>query len=490
MTLIFLDSDFKYELEAIVKLFFPAELFEFIYGDKPLGISSDYCFFKSAKSNKNAVLTVECSIADKAISDSKTLSMDICNFTGACEVAFGTLLFEILKKLTGKSVGWGILTGVRPVKRVNNMLADGKTKKEIFSELKEKYLCSEDKCDIAYKTAMAQKKVLDTLDNRTFSLYVSIPFCPSRCSYCSFVSQEVEKSLKLIPQYVLNICKEIQELGKLVKQLDLKLDTIYFGGGTPTSIDSAYIDAIMKAVDNSFDCSAVREYTVEAGRADTITEEKLRVIKSNGATRISINPQTLNNDVLKAIGRKHTVEDFYDKFNLARKMGFDCINTDLIAGLPTDTTESFMKTIDDILLLNPENVTVHTLSIKRTSNLNIEKNRDVLENPVSEMVDYATQALLNVEYVPYYLYKQKNMVDNLENIGWAKSGTESLYNIFIMEEIQTILAVGAGGSTKLVDMEKSKIERVFNYKLPLEYIKNFDLMIEKKKEIERFYSCE
>lgn len=490
MTLIFLDNDFKYELEAVVKLFFPAELFKLVYGKKPETVIGDYCLFNRVVENATATLTVECSINGKTVCNNKTLKVDSPSYQGDCEVEFGRLLFNILSDLTGKSVGWGILTGVRPVKRVNKMLLEGRTKKEIFTELKDKYLCSQEKCDIAFKTAIAQKNILDTLDDKTFSLYVSIPFCPSRCSYCSFVSQEVEKSLKLIPQYVKNLCLEIQELGKLVEKLELKLDTIYFGGGTPTSIDARYINLIMKSIEDSFDVSNLREYTVEAGRADTITKEKLEVIKNNGATRISINPQTLNNDVLKAIGRRHTSKDFYDKFHMAREMGFDSINTDLIAGLPTDTIESFKNTINSIIDLSPENITVHTLSIKRTSNLNIENNRDVLKNPVCEMVEYATKTLLEKGYLPYYLYKQKNMLDNLENIGWAKRGHESLYNIFIMEEKQTILAVGAGGSTKLVDLKNSKIERVYNYKLPLEYIRRFDIMLERKSEIERFYGFE
>ena len=236
--------------------------------------------------------------------------------------------------------------------------------------------------------------------------------------------------------------------------------------------------------------SGVLEYTVEAGRADTITEDKLLIIKEMDADRVSINPQTLNNDVLKAIGRKHTVEDFFDKYNLARKIGFKTINTDLIAGLPTDTTDSFKNTIDGIVSLSPENVTVHTLSVKRTSNINVNGEYQVLKNPACEMVDYATKILSESGYNPYYLYKQKNMLDNLENIGWSIPEHESLYNVYIMEEIQTILAVGAGASTKLVDNKNSRLERIFNYKLPLEYIKNFDLMLEKKDDIERFYNFE
>jgi oxygen-independent coproporphyrinogen-3 oxidase len=231
----------------------------------------------------------------------------------------------------------------------------------------------------------------------------------------------------------------------------------------------------------------VREYTVEAGRPDTVTEEKLRTLKAHGCKRISINPQTLNDSVLEAIGRKHTAREFYQSFELARRVGFDVINTDIIAGLPTDTVESFKNTVDSLIDLAPENITVHTLSIKRAARLN-RGDRGVLENPADKMVEYATKRLLESGYKPYYLYRQKNMLENLENIGWAKSGCESLYNIYIMEEVQTILAMGAGGSTKLVDRENHRLERVFNYKFPLEYNKHFDLMIQRKKETEEFYA--
>lgn len=490
MTLIFKGHKFKYELEAIVKLFIPVLHFEFVYDGTCDGAEGDYCFAKRTVCGDTAELSVSCRIGDKTEMVNETIPVSTENFDGRCEMRLSAMLFGALQKLTGKTADWGILTGVRPVKRVNSMLAAGKTKDDIFSELKESFLCSDKKCSIAYETAVTQQKVIGNLDERSFSLYVSIPFCPSRCSYCSFVSQEVEKSLKLIPQYIFRLCREIEATGELAKRLGLKLDTVYFGGGTPTSLEAAQLEAIMKTVEKSFDCSALREYTVEAGRADTITEEKLRVIKNCGAKRISINPQTLSNSVLKAIGRRHTAEDFYEKFDLARKVGFDCINTDLIAGLPTDTVESFKNTIDGIVKLSPENVTVHTLSIKRCATINTAESRDVLRNPAAEMVDYATETLQKSAYSPYYLYRQKNMLDNLENIGWSKKDCESLYNIYIMEEIQTILAVGAGGSTKLVDNVNHRLERVFNYKLSLEYIKNFDKVLEKKKEIEEFYGCE
>ena len=490
MTLIFNGHDFKYEIESVVKLFVPVVHFEFLYQTEVQAVEGDYCFVSREISDEKALLCAECKIGDKLYRLEQTLNTDASNFEVECEILLCALLFKCLEKLTDKHPGWGTLTGVRPVKRVNKMLSQGFTKDDVFKELKGRFLCSDEKCGIAFDTALNQQKIVNSTDEKSFALYVSIPFCPSRCSYCSFVSQEVLKSLALIPQYVNKLCREIEKTAEISNKLGMKLQSVYFGGGTPTAIDAVYLEAIMKTVNDSFDCSYLKEYTVEAGRADTITEKKLEVIKKGGADRISINPQTLNNDVLKAIGRKHTAEDFYEKFSLARKFGFETINTDLIAGLPTDTIESFHETIDGIISLKPENVTVHTLSIKRCSDINMNEQYQVLSNPASEMVDYATNALKSQGYNPYYLYRQKNMLDNLENIGWSLKGKESIYNIYIMEEIQTILAVGAGGSTKLVDNRNSRIERIFNYKLPLEYIKNFDLMLSKKSEIERFYSCE
>ena len=251
------------------------------------------------------------------------------------------------------------------------------------------------------------------------------------------------------------------------------------------------LERVMLAVSESFDLSQVHEYTIEAGRPDTVTAEKLEAMKQGGCTRISINPQTLNDDVLKAIGREHNTQQFYESFKLARAQGFDSINTDVIAGLPTDTLESFKRTIDELIILSPESITVHTLSVKRSARLNGSDDKsEVFKNPAAEMVDYASEKLYAAGYKPYYLYKQKNMVDNLENIGWVKSGYESLYNIYIMEEVQTIIAMGAAGSTKLVDLKNGRMKRVFNYKYPLEYNKHFDIMLERKNEIEEFYAEE
>jgi oxygen-independent coproporphyrinogen-3 oxidase len=416
------------------------------------------------------------------------------NLDDRCETELSRLLYRALEKVTGISSEWGVLTGVRPVKQVNAMIDGGMTKEEIYAKLQNDFLVDRKKCEIAYDTAASQAPFLKRLadgEGKTFGLYVSIPFCPTRCSYCSFISQSASGNgvKKIIPLYIENLCEEIKYTAKITQKAGLKPDTVYFGGGTPTTLSAAQLERIMTAVSEAFDLSEVKEYTVEAGRPDTITADKLAAIKKCGCTRISINPQTLNDDVLKAIGRNHTVEQFYESFSLARSMGFDSVNTDIIAGLPDDSVESFKATVDGLIALSPESITVHTLSIKRSARLNSsDEKREIMKNPAKQMVDYATARLYESGYRPYYLYRQKNMVDNLENIGWVKPGCESLYNIYIMEEVQTIIAVGAAGSTKLRDMKNGRLERVFNYKYPLDYNNNFELMLNRKKEIEEFYA--
>ena len=490
MTLIFSGNDYKYELEGVMKLFITATLFKHIYTDGCEAVEGDYAFIRRRKGKCNTLLYVYVRYKNQFTRKSAVIKNDVERYDNECELVLSQLLFKAMSKLTGIEAKWGIITGIRPVKRVHYMLEKGYGPKEIHDTMSERFLCSNEKIALAYQTAKVQESILKDMDRRSFSLYISIPFCPTRCAYCSFVSQSIEKCMDIIPEYVDNLCEEIKYTAEIAQKTGLKLDTVYFGGGTPTTLEAYQLDRVMKTIADSFDMSNVREYTVEAGRADTITEEKLRVIKENGCTRISINPQTLNDDVLKAIGRNHTTQQFFDSFELGRKIGFESINTDIIAGLPTDTIDSFKHTIDKVIGLEPENITVHTLSIKRAARLNQSEDEQILKNPASKMVEYATDKLYRAGYIPYYLYRQKNMLDNLENIGWSKAGHESLYNIYIMEEVQTILAMGAGGSTKLVDLTNKRLERVFNYKFPLEYNKHFDLMLERKNEIEGFYAEE
>ena len=482
MPIILIGNSFKYEIEAIVKLFFPTDRFDFlssaddVCGDSYVaaGLSENEdssLIYTDIRLNGDNAVHLEKKLQCTTVSDKSIVEHEICR-----------LVYTVLCQKTGIEPPWGMLTGIRPVKKVVDLIRLGLSEEQIYAQLSEKYNVSKQKLKLAYETAVNQLPILDRIDSKAVSLYVSIPFCPTRCSYCSFVSHSMDSAIKLMPEYIAALCRELEIIGRLVKDTDTKIDTIYFGGGTPTSISAADLQAVMEAVEKNFDLSAVREYSVEAGRPDTMTEEKLKVIKSLGAQRISVNPQTLNDDVLRVIGRKHSGSDALKAFELARKVGFDNINTDLIAGLPTESAESFRYTLDKITELSPESITVHTLTIKRSAAL-FENGRANSDNPAAEMVNYSIQKLMNCGYMPYYMYRQKNTVDNLENVGYAKKGFESYYNIFIMDETQTILGAGCAASTKLVYPD-GKISRIHNYKFPYEYIRNFDKLMEKKYEAE------
>lgn len=485
MTLIFSGNDFKYELEAVCKLFLPVESFSFIFLDrnpdanqKPEG---DYCFITRIKGVKSSMLSVFASYSGKGAIEKERLDNGVSEYERKCEFILGRLLFKSLSKLTGKYPEWGILTGVRPIKLINKLRANGYDYQQLNDYLKTEYLMTDEKIDIGYKTALNQDAIVSKMPKKSFSLYVSIPFCPTRCAYCSFVSQTVSAFKKLIPEYVEKLCREIEYTSELVKGTGFVLDTVYFGGGTPTSLEAKDLDRIMKTVTACFDTSNLREYTVEAGRPDTVTIDKLKCIKNNGGDRVSVNPQTIHDSVLEAIGRKHTAEQFYNSYLLAKDIGFKAINVDLIAGLPTDTYEGFIESLDKMIELDPENITIHALSIKRASDL--MQDRQVTDDLATErMIKYANSRLFESGYEPYYLYRQKNQLGNQENIGWTKRGLGGIYNINIMEEVQTIIAVGAGATTKIID---GGFERFYNPKYPLEYIKNFETVLKRKEEAAR-----
>lgn len=471
-------NSFKYEIEAVCKLFFHTARFDFSNDFEKLNGNS-YILASVIWDNGLFVLAKIRLNGDEP--EKKIMALPLTAKENVIEHELCRLIYHILCKKTGITPPWGLMTGIRPVKKVTELIEQGFSKDEIQKKLTEHFELSQKKFNLAYETAVNQLPILENIDKSAVSLYVSIPFCPTRCSYCSFVSHSMDSAIKLIPQYIDALCLELEIIGKIVKETDTKIDTIYFGGGTPTSISADDIQKIMQTVENNFDIDKIREYSFEAGRPDTITEEKLRVIKSFGASRISVNPQTLNDDVLRVIGRKHSGEDAMKAFELARKIGFDNINTDLIAGLPTESAESFRNTLDRITELSPESVTVHTLTVKRSADL-FETGCKNMSNPASEMVDYSIKKLMSLGYLPYYMYRQKNTVDNLENVGYAKKGYESQYNIFIMDETQTILGAGCAASTKLVYPD-GKINRIHNYKFPYEYINRFEQLMQKKKEI-------
>jgi oxygen-independent coproporphyrinogen-3 oxidase len=401
------------------------------------------------------------------------------------ELRMGVLLYRLLSEFCGTELPWGILTGVRPIKLFSKLAAErGEAEAERY--FRETLLVSDDKIRLARQVHDNQLAILSRSGRRSFSLYVSIPFCPTRCNYCSFVSQSIEKAKKLIDDYLPLLLSEIRYTAEIARELDLSLESVYVGGGTPTTLSAEQLDILLSEIHADFDMSGCSEFTVEAGRPDTVTREKLLALKRHGVTRISINPQTFNDSVLERIGRRHSSRQTLDAFALARELDFDNINMDLIAGLTSDTPESFRATIDTVLRLSPESVTVHTLAVKRSARLSSE---DAAREYgyTSQMLAYADDKLSAAGFEPYYLYRQSKMLSNLENIGWAKQGFFSPYNVYIMEETHSILACGAGAVTKLRDTDSDYIERIFNFKYPYEYISRFDELIQRKERVKAFY---
>ncbi len=385
----------------------------------------------------------------------------------------------------GGELPWGAMTGIRPSKIAAGFLDLGMTREETARQLQKEYYVSPKRAELCTETAMASVAARKSLNHNEISLYIGIPFCPTRCAYCSFVSQSVEKTVKLIEPFVEALLREIAVVGEEIKRIGWSPVSIYMGGGTPTTLSAEQLKRIFDELSKRFNLSAVREFTVEAGRPDTIDEEKLRVIKNGGATRISINPQTMQEHVLKAIGRKHTPDDVILAYELARKVDIGEINMDLIAGLPEDDVIGFSDTVDRIIQLAPENITVHTLSIKKGSNIDRGEYALPGGETVEKMLEFADKRLRSTGYTPYYLYRQKYMSGAFENIGWSLHGKEGLYNICMMEELQSIIAMGAGGVTKLVNPQTRRIERIFNVKYPYEYIDGIEKVLNNKRNLDK-----
>lgn len=485
MKLCLINHNFKYELEKLIRIFLPFEKITFSSTRE----NGDNCAVTTLLKNENeTVLSSELFYSGKEFFESKKLENNSSDYKNECERLLAVTLFNCFIKASGYTPQWGILTGVRPAKLFSRLQID---KGEAFADkwFKNSLFVNENKISLCKESVKGEEKIVSLSKPDSFSLYISVPFCPSRCTYCSFVSHSVEQAKKLIPQYVELLIKEIKETAKAAKSLNLRLETVYIGGGTPTALNSEQLQLIMQTVNESFNTENLREFTVEAGRPDTVTEEKLSAIKNSGATRISINPQTMNDAVLKVIGRRHTAEETVNAYRLARELGFDNINMDLIAGLPTDTVDSFKNTVETVLRLNPESVTVHSLSVKRSSTLTTSGNfPDIaVGSAAAEMVDYARKRFSENEIAPYYMYRQSKTVGNLENVGYAKKGFECLYNVYIMDETHSILACGASAVTKLREPHGSYIERIFNFKYPYEYIDRFDDILNRKTGIYEFY---
>lgn len=477
MNLYVKNHNFHFELENLTRLFFPNEKITVIRD-----FSEPQPPYIYTEVSDKITISVNIGSFNKFETAVKKLTDD------DNELVSAQLLYKLLCDFTGLTQPWGILTGVRPVKLLRR-LAEESNEEQAVKKFENDFFVSNEKIALSRETEHNERKILELSKPESFSLYVGIPFCPSRCSYCSFVMASIERAEKLIEPYTKLLCEEIKRTAEIANKLGLRLETVYFGGGTPTTLSAEQLDTVLGTVNKSFDMSTCREFTVEAGRPDTIDIAKLFALKENKVDRISINPQTVNDEVLKTIGRKHTAQQFFDAFELARKCGFDNINTDLIAGLPTDTPESFKNSLDSIVRLNAECITVHTLCMKRASRLTTEGVTLDLQQArdAREMLAYTQNILGQNEYIPYYMYRQSRMVGNLENVGWSKRGFESLYNVYVMDETHTILACGSGGVTKLKRNNPDYLERIFNFKYPYEYIDRFDELIQRKSGIMQFY---
>ena len=488
MRLYLYGHDYKYAVEQMLLTLFPSERPEY-----PDGKASGDRF--EVKLSTGAVfVTATCKIV---LGEKSYLGKSACRKSQMssalledrfCQSLVKNAVYRAALSSGIERPAWGSLSGVRPGKVFSPLLEEGLSSEEALKTFMEKYDVSEARAKLCLQTSLETVRAKKNLREKDICLYVGIPFCPTRCAYCSFVSQSVEKSMKLIPPFLEALYQEIGAVAEEVRKNSLRVISIYMGGGTPTTLSAEQLDTLCTLLAEKFDLSALREYTVEAGRPDTITEDKLRVLRRHGVDRISVNPQTMSDKVLETIGRRHTAQDIIDALSLVRKVGGFAVNMDLIAGLPDDSTALFSDTLDKVLALAPENITVHTLALKKGSRITLEGSAIPTAAEVSDMLDLSRDRLEAAGYAPYYLYRQKFMSGGFENVGWAKEGYVNLYNIFIMEELCSILAVGGGGSTKLICPGDARNIRLMAPKYPLEYINNIEKTCKAKEEISRFYS--
>ena len=485
------EADFEYDIHSLVKSFYPKEdvkvfadsekIAELEEKETPL-FHMEVLFSRAENVISASVLNAEAKAGEPALA-----SMQIqVDFSDRKETKnrLKRGIYQMFSEHTGQTLPWGTLTGIRPTKIPMSMLEEGKSEDEIRTFMADTYFCSPEKIELSIDIAKRELGLLNKLDyEKGYSLYIGIPFCPSTCLYCSFTSFPIGAWRGKMHLYLEALFKELEYVAHQMK--GKTLDTIYFGGGTPTALEAEELDAILTKIEETFDLSAVKEFTVEAGRPDSITEEKLRTLRAHGITRISINPQTMKQATLDLIGRRHTVEKVKEQFRLARELGFDNINMDLIIGLPEEDINDVRDTMEQIRELAPDSVTVHSLAIKRAARLNIFRERYAglkIEN-TQEMIDLTASCARLMGLVPYYLYRQKNMAGNFENVGYAAPDKECIYNILIMEERQTIVACGAGTTTKVVFPKENRLERVENVKDVEQYISRIDEMIERKQKM-------
>ena len=468
MKLVLNGHDERYIVEQSMMNLFP--------GEKPvyepiLPEDTSWAVISLQETADRCDVTVELCYEGKTLPRSYACSLSGTDYEkeGQRRHAVAACFFLAAQDLTGMTPPWGMLTGVRPDKPVTWALAEGKTAEQARSMLEQRYFVTPSRSELALETGTHAFRAAQGLGPKDIAVYIGIPFCPTRCAYCSFVSHSVERSFSLVPPYVDALIAEIRSGGEMVRRQGLTCRAFYMGGGTPTTLTAQQMDAVLTAFEESFDLSSCDEITVEAGRPDTITPEKLAVLKAHGVDRVSVNPQTMEDHVLRAIGRRHTADELIRAMEVVNKYDFKHVNMDLIAGLPEDSPEGFRRSLDTCIAFGTDNVTVHTLALKKGSRILTEGLRVPTQEAVAEMLDYASPTLRAAGFAPYYLYRQKYMSGSFENIGWCKSGAECLYNIYIMSELCSILSFGAGGSTKMVEPGTNRIERVFNLKYPKEY---------------------
>ena len=484
MRLIFQGHDYRYAVEQSLLAFFP--------GQRPVyeGEEADRALVSLTLEGREAlaetVLTVDGRTARGQARTAIPDGADEYEGERLRQRAVKLSFFEAARALTGVTPAWGALTGIRPAKLASELLEAGGPE-AADRTLRDVYFVSPQRRRLCIECAQAGLAARAALKPEEISLYVGIPFCPTRCAYCSFVSNSVEKSFHLVEPYLEALLSEIDSAAEMVRDLGLRVKSFYMGGGTPTTLSAEQMDRLLGRLGERFDLSRTVERTVEAGRPDTITAKKLAVLKKNGVDRISVNPQSMDDAVLSAIGRRHGGADIRRAMELVGAAGFPHVNMDLIAGLPEDSPQGFQKTLDEVIAFGTDNITVHTLSLKKGSRITLEGTRIPTVEEVGEMLDYADPALRAAGFGPYYLYRQKYMSGSFENVGWCRPGGTGWYNIYIMEELHTILSLGAGGSTKLVDPAEKRIERVFNLKYPLEYMQRPEKIQSNQAAFRAFY---
>lgn len=482
-----------YYVQTLCMIFFPGEKFSDKAEEDP-EVATPELSLSLEEREDGVTVRAELSLEEKYASCEKIYPIrEDITYDRLKKIAVGDSVLSVCSEVIGYRPSWGMLVGVRPSKVATELFSSGLSKTRVKKALVSDYFVIPKKAALAAEVALNEAEFVAKADPKACSVYISIPFCPTRCAYCSFVSYTSKKLLSTIPDYLVALGNEINRTFDTIKELGLNVKTIYIGGGTPTILDEEKLEWLLSVVENNIDVSTVEEYTLEAGRPDTITEGKMRIAAAHGVNRISVNPQTLNDDVLRIIGRAHTAEDFLRAYDVARNSGIPIINTDVIAGLPGDKFASFAASYDKIVSLRPENITVHTFSVKKASDAlkNFSHIYSVRGGDVGKCVDYSQIKAQHEGYQPYYMYRQKNTVGNYENVGFALDGKKGYYNIYMMEEIHSIFAAGAGAVSKFVDFapqngEKRTIERFFNQKYPYEYLAE-DKTEEKLRAARDFY---